>query len=630
MNFLTLENITKSFGEKVLFENLKFTIEQGQKIAIVARNGAGKTTLLRIAAGIDSAEGETAKIQFKKDIRIGILMQDPQFDDNNTIMEEVFASDNEMIQTIKDYELALLKPEDGEALQDALNKMEEMKAWDFESRLKEILSRFKITNLDQKVGSLSGGQQKRLALAQLLIQEPEFLILDEPTNHLDMDMIEWLEEYLQSAKLTLLMVTHDRYFLERVCNQIVELENQQLYKYKGNYSDFLEKRAMRDEVDGRTMDNKKKLLSRELQWIRKQPKARGTKAKSRVDSFHNLKEETSKKVDNRKLELEIKGQRLGSKILEAEYLCKNFDDLTIVKDFNYKFRKGERVGVVGPNGIGKSTFINLLTKQIRPSSGKVVVGSTIVFGYYTQDGIEIKKDKRVIDVVRDIAEYIPLAKGMKLSASQLLEKFLFEPKQQQVYVSKLSGGEKRRLYLLTVLMENPNFLILDEPTNDLDILTLNILEDFLMEFPGCLLIISHDRYFMDKIVDHLFVFEGDGVIKDYNGNYSEYRIRYKKQKIEDRRKAKEETTKEKKATTPEVAPTDKPKAKLSYHEKRELEELEKDIKKLEKRKVEITEKFNDTSLTGDDISKLSVELGEVTNSIDEKEMRWLELEEMKG
>ena len=625
MNFLTLENITKSFGEKVLFENLKFTIEQGQKVAIVARNGAGKTTLLRIAAGIDSAEGENAKIHFKKDIRIGILMQDPQFDDNNTIMEEVFASDNEIIQTIKDYELALLQPEDGEALQNALNKMEELKAWDFESRLKEILSRFKITNLDQKVGSLSGGQQKRLALAQLLIQEPEFLILDEPTNHLDMDMIEWLEEYLQSAKLTLLMVTHDRYFLERVCNQIVELENQQLYKYKGNYSDFLEKRALREEVDERTMDNKKKLLSRELQWIRKQPKARGTKAKSRVDSFHNLKEETSKKIDNRKLELEIKGQRLGSKILEADYLCKNFDDLVIVKDFNYKFRKGERVGVVGPNGIGKSTFINLLTKQIRPTSGKVVVGGTIVFGYYTQDGIEIKKDKRVIDVVRDIAEYIPLAKGMKLSASQLLERFLFEPKQQQVFASKLSGGEKRRLYLLTVLMQNPNFLILDEPTNDLDILTLNILEDFLMDFPGCLLIISHDRYFMDKIVDHLFVFEGDGVIKDYNGNYSEYRIRHKKKKNEERKKSKEESsTKEKKATNSNEKP------KLTYNQKRELEQIEKDIKKLEKKKEELTEKFNDPSLTGDDISKLSVELGEVTNTIDEKEARWLELEEMKG
>ncbi|MEM9823881.1 MAG: ABC-F family ATP-binding cassette domain-containing protein, partial [Bacteroidota bacterium] len=535
MNYLSLENVSKTYGDKVLFKNLDLQISMGDKVALVAKNGTGKTTLLKVIAGIEAGEGETCKIQVRKGIRIGFLEQEPVFLPGQTITDAVFDSDHEMIRVTKRYAASLLHPADEKEMEQALAQMDDLKAWDFEARMKEILFKLKIERLDQQVSTLSGGQKKRLALAKLLIEDPEFLILDEPTNHLDLDMIEWLENYLQQAKLTVFMVTHDRYFLERVCNTIVELDRGILYKYRGSYSDFLEKKSMRQENESTVLDKTKKLMRKELEWIRRQPKARGTKAKSRVDKFFEIKEKAGQKLDNDRMQIDIKGSRLGSKIIEAHNISKSFDDFKIVENFSYKFKKKERVGIVGPNGVGKTTFLKLLTKSIRPDHGKVIVGDTVVFGYYTQAGIQGAEDKKVIDVVRDVAEYIPLEKGQKLTAINLLDRFLFSREQHQVQVAQLSGGERRRLYLLTVLMENPNFLILDEPTNDLDILTLNILEEFLMDFPGCLIVVSHDRYFMDKLVDHLFILEGKGRVKDYNGNYSDYRTIAKARELEERR-----------------------------------------------------------------------------------------------
>jgi ABC transport system ATP-binding/permease protein len=618
LNYLTLEKVTKTYGDKVLFRDIDLHISRGDKVALVAQNGTGKTTLLRLIAGEEKGEGEHCKVLMARDIRVGYLKQEPDFPDDWTVMEAIFESENPLIRAIRQYEEALLYPDKAKNMQAALTKMEDLKAWDFESKIKEILFKLNITELNKTIGHLSGGQQKRLALAKLLIDEPEFIILDEPTNHLDLDMIEWLEEYIRQANLTIFMVTHDRYFLERVCTLIVELDKENLYKYHGNYSEFLEKKATRFENETIEVGKAQKLMRKELEWIRKMPKARGTKAKSRVDAFDRIKEKASNKVEKQEVQIDIKGARLGSKILELNYINKQYDDNVLIKDFFYKFKRNERVGIVGKNGVGKSTFLKLITKEIRPDSGTVVIGGTVKFGYYTQDGIQLKSDKRVIEVITDIAEYIPLEKGQKLSASQLLERFLFDKKHQQVFVSQLSGGERRRLYLLTVLMENPNFLILDEPTNDLDILTLNVLENFLLDFPGCVLIVSHDRFFMDKLVDHLFIFEGEGVIKDYNGNYTEYRAN---KKIEDRQQDK--APKEKKQR---VKPDDD-KPKLSYLERKEFNRLEKEIEKLEERKAAITEKFNDLNLSSEEIQKLSVELGQISQSIDEKEMRWLELSE---
>ena len=505
----------------------------------------------------------------------------------------------------------------------AIAAMDDLKAWDFESSIKEILFKFNIKDLKQKVATLSGGQKKRLALAKLIIDDPEFLILDEPTNHLDLDMIEWLEEFLQSNKITLLMVTHDRYFLERVCNHIIELDGGVLYRYKGSYGDFLTKKMMREDIQEATLDRTKKLMKKELEWVRRMPKARGTKAKSRVDKFYEIKEKATQKIDKSKIQIDIKGQRLGKKILEAHYISKSFGDLKIVEDFDYKFRSKERVGIVGPNGVGKSTFIKLLTKEIRTDAGKVVVGGNTVFGYYTQEGIQLKKDQRVIDFIRNIAEFIPLDKGFKLTAAQLLERFLFNRKQQQVFISQLSGGERRRLYLLSVLMENPNFLILDEPTNDLDILTLNILEDFLLDFPGCIIIVTHDRYFMDKVVEHLFVFEGNGVIKDFNGTYNEYRILQKEKEREQKKQSSEvREKKQKHQFQQELTPG------LTYEQRKEFKRLEKQIEKLEEKKATLTEKFNDPTLSTEDIEKYSNELGELQDELEEKELRWMELAEL--
>lgn len=621
MNYLTLENVTKTYGEKVLFQQISLQVNRGQKIALVAKNGTGKSTLLRVIAGLEQPEGEQASILLRRDIRVGYLVQDPEFAEGATVIDAALDSDNPLVNVVKQYELAMLGV--GEPLETVLAKMDDLKAWDVEARIKEILTKLKVSKFDQPVRMLSGGQKKRLALAKLIIEAPEFLILDEPTNHLDLDMIEWLEGYLQQPGITLFMVTHDRYFLERVCNHIIELEGGKLYKYTGNYAEYLEKKAIRQETESAEWAKDKKLLDRELDWVRRSPQARTTKAKSRVDAYYDLEEKVSSVTTEKNMQIEIQGQRLGGKILELHNVSKSFGDLNIVQNFDYKFKKNERVGIVGPNGVGKTSFLKILTQEMRPDTGKVVVGDNTVFGYYTQDGINLKEDKRVIDAVQDIAEYIPLAKGLKLSAAALLERFLFSRKQQQVYVSQLSGGERRRLYLLTILMKNPNFLILDEPTNDLDVVTLQVLEDFLMDFPGCILVVTHDRFFMDKIVDHLFVFEGNGKIRDFNGDYTEYRELQKEREREQRSAAR--------ATVPQPSKGEQPQSterRLNQEERKEMNKLEKEIKRLEERKAEIIEQFNSSDLAVDQIQKLSKELNDLNENLEMKELRWLELAEL--
>ena len=620
MEYLSLENVSKSFGEKLLFNNLNLTISKGDKIALIAKNGTGKTSLLRLIAGEESPEGEKARIVLSKKIRVGYLSQDPELDPQASALDAVLDSDNDQIKAIKAFELANIK-NDAAAIQKAVENIEDLKAWNIEVRVKEILGKLHIKDLDQKTATMSGGQRKRLALAKILIDEPDFLILDEPTNHLDIDMIDWLEEYLGRSNLTLFMVTHDRYFLERVCNEIVELESGQLFVYRGNYSDYLEKKAAKSLNDQANLDKTKKLFKKELDWIRRQPKARGTKAKARFDKFYDIKEAASANLDSDELTIEIDMHRLGSKILELHNLGKSFGDKHIVQNFNYKFRKGERVGLAGVNGSGKTTLIKLFTQKIKPDTGKVIVGDTVQFGYYSQDNEDLKPEWRVIDAVRDVAEYLPLKKGRKLTAESLLERFLFPRPQQRVFVSQLSGGEKRRLILLRVLMLNPNFLILDEPTNDLDVISLNVLEDFLQSYKGCLLITSHDRYFMDKLVEHSFILLGDGQIKDYNGSYSTFRMSDFKADMKPAAKSPSHTSE------PIPDKTDEPR-KLSYKEKMEIEQLEKDISKLEKRKSEIESEFQNPDLPGDKITQLSIELGEIDKSIDEKETRWLELSEV--
>lgn len=621
MNYLTLENVTKSYGEKVLFYNLSLQVNKGQKVALIAKNGSGKTTLLRVVAGAEPSEGEASQVLLRRDVRIGYLPQDPEFYHNHNALEAVFDSDSEIIHAIEGYERAMLHPENIAELQTALSRMDDLKAWDFESKVKEILFKLNITNLQQPVSTLSGGQKKRLALAKLLIEEPEFLILDEPTNHLDLDMIEWLEGYLSQPSLTLFMVTHDRYFMERICDTILELDRGELYKYTGSYSDFLEKKAMRMENEAIEMDKSQKHFKKELEWMRRSPKARTTKASARIDRFYDIEEKVSRKIEKDEIQIDVKGQRLGSKILELHYISKAFGDLKIVDNFHYKFKKGERIGIVGKNGVGKSTFLHLLTGSERPDSGRVIAGETVVFGYYTQEGINLGEvDKRVINFIQDIAEFIPLEKGHKLTAAGLLERFLFSRDQQQVFVSQLSGGERRRLYLLSILMKNPNFLILDEPTNDLDVITLNILEDWLLDFPGCVVIVSHDRFLLNKLCDHLFIFEGDGRIKDFNGSYMEYRA------------ARQEIEKEQKQLPPQQ--NNLPKAEqvrtssgLTNKEKNEMKKLEREMEELETRKARIHERFSQTGLSLSDIDKLNDELKTVETNLEEKEMRWMELAE---
>lgn len=616
MNFLTLENVTKSYGEKVLFRNINLFIDKGQKIGLIAKNGTGKTTLMRVIAGKEGSEGENAKILLRKDIRIGWLDQEPEFHPGLDVLGAVLDDANPLVRLVRRYEHALAHPENAAELQEAMSAMDEQQAWTFESKVKELLFRFGMHNLEQKVNTLSGGQQKRLALVKVLLDEPDFLILDEPTNHLDVDMIEWLEEYLQQPGITLFMVTHDRYFLENVCDNIIELDGGQLYRYKGNYADYLEKKALREEVAGTTYERQSKLLKRELDWVRRSPQARTTKAKARIDAYFDRKETNDAlKVKKEEMTIQIKENWMGSKVVELHNISKRFGNRTLIDNFSYKFKRKERVGIVGPNGAGKSTFLQLITQSLPPDTGKVVVGDTITFGFYRQEGIQLSEDKRVIDAVRDIADVIPLEKGKELTAAQLLERFLFSRPQQQVYVSQLSGGERRRLYLLTVLMRNPNFLILDEPTNDLDVLTLQVLEDFLEDFPGCVVIVTHDRYFMDRLVDHLFVFEGNGAIKDFNGTYAEYRAMKRTEKI---------AAAAVEATKPLAAPT-AAKPALSNTDRNEMKRLEKDIARLESRKAEILNRFNAMDLAATEAEKLSVELGQVQSDLDEKEMRWLEL-----
>jgi len=620
MNYLSLENVTKTYGEKVLFQNLNLQISKGQKVALVAKNGTGKTTLLRVIAGLESGEGEACRVHLRRDIRIGYLQQDPEFNEGLTVLETAFHANNPLIKTIRKYEEALLHPEKPERLQAAMVEMDDLKAWDFEARVKEILFKLNITDLEQRVGTLSGGQRKRLALARLLIDDPDFLILDEPTNHLDLDMVEWLEEYLSQPNLTLLLVTHDRYFLEHICDQIIELDRGQLFRYNGNYSEFLEKKAARMENEGLENEKNRKLLRKELEWVRRMPQARTTKAKSRVDAFYELQDKTSMRNERQEIQIDIKGARLGTKIVELHNVGKRFGDIVVMENFSYKFKRKERVGIAGKNGVGKTTFLRIITQGVRPDTGKVVVGDTVEFGYYSQDGIQLLEDKRVIEVVTDIAEFMPLEKGQKLTAHQLLDRFLFTRSQQQVYVSQLSGGERRRLYLLTVLMKNPNFLILDEPTNDLDILTLNVLEDFLLEFPGCIVVVTHDRFMLDKLADHLFIFEGNGKIRDFNGRYAEYRQVQKAEEQSARnaeRPAKQETSVVSRSSSG-----------LSPQQKNEFKKLEREIQELERRKNALHDQFTRTDLSLDEIQRMSRELEEVVASLETKEFRWLELAEL--
>ena len=616
MNLLSVENISKAFGERVILENISFGINKDQKIAFIAKNGTGKTTLLNIMAGKDLPD--SGQVVFRKGIHIGFLSQNPYFDEELTVEETIFAADNPILRLIQAYEHALEHPENEVAYQKAFEQMELHNAWDFETQYKQILFRLKLDNLSLKVKNLSGGQKKRLALANVLISKPDLLILDEPTNHLDLEMIEWLEQYFAKENLTLFIVTHDRYFLERVCNEILELDGGELFSYKGNYSYFLEKKEQRLAQEQASVEKAKNLYVKELDWMRRQPKARTTKSKSRIDDFYKIKEQAHKRRKEHTVQLEINMERLGSKTVEFHNVCKSFDKLTILDKFSYNFLRGERVGIIGKNGTGKSTFLNLLTGALPPDSGKIIVGDTIKFGYYTQEGIEVLQGQKVIEVIQKYGDYIPLLKGRTLSAGQLLERFLFDRKKQYDYVEKLSGGELKRLYLCTVLIQNPNFLILDEPTNDLDIVTLNVLEDFLLDYPGCLVVVSHDRYFMDKIVDHLFVFRGQGEVEDFPGNYTDYRV------YEESSPPAEDTPK--KETTKNTWRKDANKG-LSFNEQKEYNRLEKEIAQLEEKKTAIEAAFAEGNLSNDEIQSQSVALQETLVALEEKTERWFELTE---
>ena len=617
MNYLSVENISKSYGERILFQELFFGLSKGDKMALIANNGTGKSSMLKIIAGKDVSE--SGKITLRNGIKIGYLDQDPLFNEALTIKEFLDNSNSKIMQIIKGYDRALeLQTNDfndatSQRFQEASLLMDKANAWNFNNELNQILSRFKIDDLNQNLKDLSGGQRKRLSLAALIMDAPELLLLDEPTNHLDIEMIEWLEDYLKTQNITLLMITHDRYFLDRVCNHILELEDGKLYHHKGNYSYFLQKRAEREANFNTEISKAGRLMKKELEWIRKTPQARTTKSKARVDNFENIKQKANSKKVKQELKLEVKMSRVGGKILELKKVYKSYGELTILNGFDYVFKNGERIGIIGDNGVGKSTFLNIITQKEKADSGKINVGETIVYGYFNQKGIELKEDKRVIEVLKDIADVIIMANGSKISASQLLEHFMFDGQMQYTYVSKLSGGEKRRLYLLTVLMKNPNFLILDEPTNDLDLLTLNKLEEFLLDFKGCLILVSHDRYFMDKLTDHLFVFRGNGFIEDHYCSYSELRIKQNKEKKENRKEQKNENHRNDQ--------------KITYLEKKEYKNLERQIRKLEQEKNSIEISFKDATMEYDIMMKKSKELEDLNKKIDEKMLRWMELEE---
>ena len=622
MNYLSVENISKSFGERVLFEGLNFGLNYGDKVALIANNGSGKTCMLKIIAGKDVPG--TGKVTLRNGIRIGYLEQEPIFNDKYTINELLYNSNAEVVKIIREYESALelqtidYNDTNADRFEKASINMEKSNGWNFDNELKQILSKFKIVDLEAKLEMLSGGQKKRLALALLLIDAPDMLLLDEPTNHLDIEMIEWLEEYLKNQNITLLMITHDRYFLDRVCNHILELEDGKLYHHKGNYSYFLEKRDERESNFNVELSKAGRLMKKELEWIRKSPKARTTKSKARVDNFEVIKTKATSKKIKQELKLEVKMSRVGGKILELKKVYKSYGDFKILSGFDYTFKNGERIGIIGENGVGKSTFLNIITQSLKPDSGKINIGETIVYGYFTQKGIQLKQDKRVIEVLKDIAEVIVMSDNKKITASQLLEHFMFPSNMQYTYVSKLSGGEKRRLYLLTVLMKNPNFLILDEPTNDLDLLTLNKLEEFLLDFKGCLILVSHDRYFMDKLTDHLFIFKGKGIIKDEYLSYSEYRTKLNKElKIE-------------KKIEKKVLSESNSKEKLfSYENRKEYKSLERQIEKLENEKKQMENFFKDSNVSYDLMHEKGKELETLNNLLDVKLNRWMELDELK-
>jgi ATP-binding cassette subfamily F protein uup len=632
MNLLSVNNLSKSYGDRVLFRDISFGISQGDKVALVAKNGSGKSTLFKILKGNEIADSGEAV--FRRDIVVSFLDQDIVLNEELSIIDHVFSSKNKLTECIQAYEKAVKRSEEGHAdaadlLETSLAQMNELNAWDYEKTIKEILSRLELNNFTQKIKTLSGGQKKRLALAQVLINKPDLLIMDEPTNHLDIDMIEWLENYISRESLSLLLVTHDRYFLDSVCNTVLELDNTKLYEYKGDYEYFLGKKAERESMQNSEIDKARNLYRRELEWVRKMPKARGTKAKARVDAFSDVEDKAKQKKTDKKVELNVKMERLGSKILELIKVSKSYGDKKILNPFTYTFKKGEKIGIIGKNGVGKSTFLNILQGLETYDGGKIQTGETVIFGYYSQGGIKVSDDKRVIEVVRDIADYIPLANGTQLSASQLLTRFNFPPDMQYNFVRKLSGGEKRRLYLLTVLQKNPNFLILDEPTNDLDIPTLQVLEEFLADFGGCVVIVSHDRYFIDKLVDHVFVFEGVGEIKDFPGNYTQYREWKQDQKTEAKEIAKE-TTKAPEAE--EVKPVEDKKGKaqdvkrLSYKEQRELELLEKEIASLERNKADLEVKLSMTT-NYEELNGISGVLKQINEELDQKSMRWLEIQD---
>lgn len=625
-SFLQVENISKSYGDKVLFRNISFNINEGDKIALIAPNGTGKSSLLKILAGIDSSD-RGGEIKFMKDIKVAFLDQTIDFNPQNTLFDEVYSRLGDTYDVIRTYEQAITSGDERKIAQ-AMAAMDAVDGWSAEQRIKQVLSSMKFTRLDQPMGELSGGEAKRAAIALMLLQEADFLVMDEPTNHLDIDVIEYIESYLQKSRCTLLMVTHDRYFLDRVCNTIFELDRGELFVYRGNYSEFLEKREERYTNMQANIDKARNLLRRELEWIRSTPQARTGKARYRINAFYDLKGRASVSLARKDMTIDVATSRLGGKIIDCEDVTLHFGERTMLDDFSYKFSRYERVGIVGKNGAGKSTFLNLMTGYLQPEKGKIERGETLRIGYYRQQGMDFKAGQTVFDIVHDIAETIEASDGHSVSATTMLNRFLFPPDTHNKRVEILSGGEQRRLYLLTVLMRNPNFLILDEPTNDLDILTLNVLEEYLMAFKGCLLIVSHDRYFLDKTVDHLFIFREGGVVKDFVGQYSEYREYVKEQEAEEARQAKIATEKAQKNKPQPTASATPSRRKLSYKEQRELEQLEIELPQLESEKTALEERLSSGTLSHEELSAAAARIGEIINQIEEKEMRWLELSEI--